>query len=251
MTLYNVVSPGALVAGQPEDVSVLLANLQAIATVLNGNLDNGNINAAAAIAISKLQGYPSDGTKLLRGDGTWALPTTAYGTTLPASPVDGQEAILVDSVTNPTYLWRFRYNAGSTSPYKWEYVGGTPWVWANNTSSNNPGTSSADAGYGTIFTIPRAGDYVCELEAEMYSEGQGYYSAYLAFAGATKVSEGGTIFLGKDSAIGDKPTITSCRPFRVNGIAASAAVQIWHDRFGLTVAHLQGLSATITPARVS
>ena len=47
------------------------------------------------------------------------LTVVCYGTTLPASPVDGQEAILVDSVTNPTYQWRFRYNAGSTSAYKW------------------------------------------------------------------------------------------------------------------------------------
>src|SRR4029450_8789457 len=48
-----------------------------------------------------------------------------YGTTLPASPSDGQQAVLVDSTTNPTYIWQFRYNAGSSSAYKWEYVGGT------------------------------------------------------------------------------------------------------------------------------
>src|SRR6516164_9624771 len=58
--------------------------------------------------------------------GNYPNPTLKipYGTTLPASPVDGQEAILVDSITNPTYQWRLRYNAGSTSAYKWEFVGG-------------------------------------------------------------------------------------------------------------------------------
>ncbi len=72
MTAYNIVSPTSLQAGQPEDVSVILANLQAIASVLNGGIDNANINPAAAIAISKLAGYPSDGAKILRGDGIWA-----------------------------------------------------------------------------------------------------------------------------------------------------------------------------------
>jgi len=72
MTAYNIVSPAALVAGQPEDISVLLANLQAIQSVINGNVDNSNIAAAAAILASKIAGYPSDASKFLRGDGTWA-----------------------------------------------------------------------------------------------------------------------------------------------------------------------------------
>lgn len=74
MTTYNIVSPGSLVAGQPEDISVVLANFQAIATILNGGLDNANLNASAGIAISKLASYPADATKYARGDGTWAVP---------------------------------------------------------------------------------------------------------------------------------------------------------------------------------
>lgn len=79
LTTYNIVSPGALVAGQPEDISVVLANFQAIATILNGGIDNANINAAAAIALSKLAGYPSDATKFARGDGSWASPPASAG----------------------------------------------------------------------------------------------------------------------------------------------------------------------------
>lgn len=71
MTAYNVVNPGSLVSGQLEDISQVLANFNAIATVLNGGIDNANINAAAAIAASKLAGYPADGAKVLKGDGTW------------------------------------------------------------------------------------------------------------------------------------------------------------------------------------
>jgi hypothetical protein len=100
-------------------------------------------------------------------DGTTKVPVAqipltvvSYGTTLPASPVDGQEAILVDSLTNPTYQWRFRYNAGSTSPYKWEFVGG---------STLSAYVAAAEyrsaGGYGDLQTVGprvqlvRAGDY--------------------------------------------------------------------------------------------
>jgi hypothetical protein len=91
---YNIVSPSGLVSGQPEDISLVLSNLQAIQAVLNGGIDNTNINAAAAIAYSKLAlanaiklnadidpatslaiarlaGFPNDVTKALLGDGTW------------------------------------------------------------------------------------------------------------------------------------------------------------------------------------
>lgn len=54
MGFYNVVNAPALVAGQPEDISQVLANFQAIAAVLNGGLDNSNVSGAAAIDRSKL-----------------------------------------------------------------------------------------------------------------------------------------------------------------------------------------------------
>jgi len=82
----------------------------------------------------------------------------SYGTTLPASPTDGMEAILVDSVTNPSYQWRFRYNAGSTSPYKWEFVGGA------KAKVLIAASVAAATGWNAIaptFTFPRAGDYEC------------------------------------------------------------------------------------------
>jgi hypothetical protein len=49
-----------------------------------------------------------------------------YSTSLPGSPYDGQVYTLVDSTTTPTYQWTFRYNAGSSSSFKWEFVGGAP-----------------------------------------------------------------------------------------------------------------------------
>lgn len=43
-----------MVAGQPEDISVVLSNFNAIATTINGNLDDANVKATAGIALTKL-----------------------------------------------------------------------------------------------------------------------------------------------------------------------------------------------------
>jgi hypothetical protein len=90
-----------------------------------------------------------------------ALAIPSYGTSLPASPVDGQRAVLVDSTTNPSYQWEFRYNAGSTSAYKWEYVGGAD-AYAQVAASETTSTYNTWvdlATPGPLVTVPRAGDY--------------------------------------------------------------------------------------------
>src|SRR5262252_3425524 len=99
------------------------------------------------------------------------IPAAAlnYGTSLPGSPVDGQEAILVDSTTNPSYQWRFRYNAGNTGSYKWEFVGGTP---ANVSTGANEGTASTSyvtLPSGPSFTVPRAGIYMVAGSSRLYA----------------------------------------------------------------------------------
>lgn len=127
---------------------------------------DGQIAPTAAIALSKLAGYPADATKFARGDGTWAVPpappATAYGTTLPASPVDGQEAILVDDPTGPGYQWRLRYNAGhSIDGYKWEYIGGCSWVRNLNgqATTSEVGVPAQTTPAAPSFTVPRTGYY--------------------------------------------------------------------------------------------
>ena len=88
-----------------------------------------------------------------------------YGTAFPASPVHGQEFTLVDSATNPTYQWRFRFNANSVSAYKWEFIGGAPAVnMAAPATALTANTQVGATGYyyngGAAFTLPRAGDWL-------------------------------------------------------------------------------------------
>lgn len=86
-----------------------------------------------------------------------------YSTTLPTSPVDRQEHILVDSITVPTYQWRFRYNAGSAQTDKWEFVGGSPALVEITTAETTTSTSYvALSTAGPNFALPRAGVYMVE-----------------------------------------------------------------------------------------
>lgn len=148
MGLFNVVGRATMAAGQPEDVTQILANLDAIAAVLNGNIEDVNVKATAGILASKLAGYPALGTVALLGDGTWGrkVTTSTWTAGPPGAPADGD----IWNATNVDGLgtrWCFQYNAGSASPYKWEFIGGSEFkmsqVNANatiNTLTNIPAT---------------------------------------------------------------------------------------------------------------
>jgi len=89
---------------------------------------------------------------------SWATAVTmpTYGTTLPASPVDGQEHVLVDSVAAPTYQLRFRYNAQNTGTNKWEFIGGSgPHI---ESGAGWPMTGDSQwHQFGPTITVPRPG----------------------------------------------------------------------------------------------
>jgi len=97
----------------------------------------------------------------------WAtgIPPSApsYDVTLPANPTNGQEAILVDSTTNPTYQWRFRYNTNNTTSFKWEFIGGSPWSTFNSGGSGQQISLAASTAQRITITneltLPRSGIY--------------------------------------------------------------------------------------------
>jgi len=82
------------------------------------------------------------------------------GTSLPASPFDGQEYILTDSLTVPTYSWRFRYVASITDAYKWVFIGGTDSQGFEATLVSY--ASAAFTGLGPGASCPRPGIYDAE-----------------------------------------------------------------------------------------
>src|SRR4029077_11318256 len=84
----------------------------------------------------------------------------SYGPALPMNPVDGQEHILVDDSTAPTWSWRCRYNANSTSTYKWD-VAGWP-IFATASGQFQIGLNTWTALSTTLIRVPRPGIYICQ-----------------------------------------------------------------------------------------
>lgn len=104
-----------------------------------------------------------------------------YATTLPASPVDGQQAILVDSITNPAYQWLFRYNAGSTSAYKWEFIGGPPiFIYPAGFTPSGTAAYLTDTAVASTVNVPRAGEYIGHAMTTVGASGAS--AQYMGFA---------------------------------------------------------------------
>lgn len=108
--------------------------------------------------------YATDTGVLSYSDGaTWADVRVGPGdpvTTLPAAPVDKQQALLTDSLTAPTYAWLLQYESGITDANKWVFVGGSPLAASVDASEATASTSYVDlTTVGPSVTVPRAGVY--------------------------------------------------------------------------------------------
>jgi hypothetical protein len=165
------------------------------------------------------------------------------GTTLPASPYDGQEYVLVDSLTNPTYQWRFRYAAGSTSAYKWEFVGGIP-------ATTVPGGTFTSDGSWRAFTtgsitIPRTGEYLVDGGYSSSFTAAGI--AYVGFgkSATIQLNTGGTSLTVTSSTANVRFSAPTVSPFTAGDLAT---LMYWST--GGT-ASIVSSSLTVVPKRVS
>lgn len=166
MTSYNVINRASMQADQPEDVSVVLANLDAIAAIINGDLDNANLKASAAIVLSKLgQSGASTGQYAQWNGSSWAPASVTFpsslpwGTALPGSPADEEPFVLTDSVTAPTWAWHLRYDAGIADAHKWVFVGGSMLSLRTDATSTNTSNTSPTYDGVTQVVVPKAGIY--------------------------------------------------------------------------------------------
>ena len=118
-------------------------------------------SSVTRIGVGSLGSGSPSSSNFLRGDGTWAsagAPT--YQTTLPGSPVDGQQTIFVDSTSAPTYAWYLRYNSTLA---KWQYIGGLPKVARVNTYESTTSTTYANLTtdgptFAVVLVAGRAGE---------------------------------------------------------------------------------------------
>lgn len=96
-------------------------------------------------------------------------PAIALVTSLPGSPSDGQEVYYqaTDGDGTSSVIWHLRYRAGSSQPYKWEFVGGGKLV-VERAVNIGAASGSAYTTYdtGPALALPLAGVY----DIEVYSQ---------------------------------------------------------------------------------
>jgi hypothetical protein len=105
---------------------------------------NAQIAAAAAIAISKLAGFPSDATKILKGDGTWAAPRRI---------VTGEITGATAAITKGTGFTVSRTSAGVYAVTITVAFGAAPVVLITTTNGAPSGYSALGTGSLNILTF--------------------------------------------------------------------------------------------------
>lgn len=167
------------------------------------------------------------------------LALTQYVTSLPASPGDGEFAVLVDSLTAPTYQWRFRYNAGSSAADKWECLGGVP-ATVSGATLTVASTTATDYTGGSI-TVPRQGVYDCRFGANATNAGSGAKYLDLIAAGTTV----------KTQTMGNRPDSFGSGEARTASIAAASAIKIAGRGGDATSSTFDSGYLFVMPVRVS
>jgi hypothetical protein len=99
---------------------------------------------------------------------TYTKPIIPLSSVLPSTPLDGQE-IYFQTVSMATtgVCWHLRYNANSSSAYKWEFVGGGDRFEGPLGDLATASTAPVVLTSGPTITLPVAGDYIVELTLAM------------------------------------------------------------------------------------
>lgn len=104
----------------------------------------------------------------------------AVVTSLPASPQDGQECLLLADAANGV-VWHLKYRAASSSAYKWEFIGGNSLRSEVATEELRIGATYGDlATVGPQITLPLAGDYIVSGGAHAWISGTGASQVFAA-----------------------------------------------------------------------
>lgn len=143
----------------------------------------------AASAVPWLRYLETDtggGTEFISNGSVWlqtspgvkaGAPRINSGSWPPVSPIDGEEAVML--LTNGLE-WKFKYNATSSSPYKWEFAGGS-----ELTASGGPGVGTV-----TTLTLPADGDFYVQIGVRAGGTGGNQLQAIMQKDGGTFLNLG-------------------------------------------------------------
>lgn len=171
-------------------------------------------------------------------------------TVLPGSPSDGAEVYYEADITNGV-LWHLRYNAGSGSTFKWEFLGGAPLSAADN-AQYGPLTNTGFANPSSMqIAVALAGEYMIDggvSGAINSSSASDYIDVAFNISGAYMSSNLGTLPLhaiaqAEGGVQGSLPRIR--QQFNAGGYLTLGAATDGPEYY------VRGLSVTLTPVRVS
>ena len=159
----------------------------AITTGSAGTITGSNATGSSA-SLARADHDHAFGSKSVPASALALGPT--YETSLPGSPVDGQEIYYAANATDGV-IWHLRYRSGSSSSYKWEFLGGSPLRDAVATDQNTSSTTYTGlTTAGPSVTVPLAGDYEVYIEGNMYAVGTTTNSMLMSYKiGATNASD--------------------------------------------------------------
>jgi len=125
-----------------------------------------------------------------------AKAAATFVTTLPSSPIDGQEVFYqsttagtgggaTNSMADVGAVWHLRYRAASSSSYKWEAVGAAPFIVSINDTVGES-TAATHSTYQSLttpltFVAAEKGDYCVTIGCEAKptsTAGQGLEMSY-------------------------------------------------------------------------
>lgn len=136
------------------------------ANVITASL-SGNASTATQLQTARqINGVAFDGTSNISISGN----PTSYSTSLPSSPIDGQEVYYAADQTNGI-IWHLRYRSGSSSSYKWEFLGGTELQISDAITLSATSTNWSFGTGLTMTAIPLTGDYEITISAESVASG--------------------------------------------------------------------------------
>ena len=182
----------------------------------------GQISKPVLIADSTTTGYFFNfrGMQVgAAGSGTASPPTAIVpATTLPSTPTDGQQAILVDSTTTPNYAWLLQWSATAA---KWFYLGGSP---LRNSNDGAQASAAANGVWGSAggmaITLPRAGTYDIRFGGMSGGQGSGTTS-WMGF-GVNGAPASNDYVTANNTTVGNLALTR-----RKAGLAASASIDMY------------------------
>jgi len=209
--------------------------------------------------VNRITLTPANGTLIVAGsrvtlyalDYASPLPPAAfypptYGTTLPVNPADGQEHVLVDSLTNPSYSWRLRFNAGSSSAYKWEFVGGSPLEGVNVAGQSGITSGTFVQLAGPTLTLPRSGDYNWAFDGWIANNTAGATTLVAVSVGAPANDDNSAVFIPPIATNNG----TVHRAGRILAVAGGASLASWMRVTSGQGSYLR-LHSSVVPVRLA